>query len=103
MAGPYFCHSAEKFCWNCAYYRRFIGSFSEIAKSLHKLTENGTKFIWDEKCQKAFTELKERLTSTPVLAYPNTEDPFILDTDASDVAMEAVLSQVQEGQEGVVH
>ena len=44
----------------CAYYRRFIGSFSEIAKPLHKLTEKGAKFIWDEKCQAAFTELKER-------------------------------------------
>ena len=86
----------------CAYYRRFIGSFSEIAKPLHKLTEKEAKFIWDEKCQAAFTELKERLTSTPVLAYPNTEDPFILDTDASDVAMGAVLSQVQESQERVV-
>ena len=42
------------------------------------------------------------MTSTPVLAYPNTDDPFILDTDASDVAMGAVLSQVQEGQERVV-
>ena len=74
-------------------YRRFIGSFSEIAKPLHILTEKRAKFIWDEKCQAAFTKLKERLTSTPVLAHSNTEDCFTLDTDASDIAMGAVLSQ----------
>ena len=86
----------------CAYYRRFIKSFSEIAKPLHKLTEKNAKFSWSEGCQSAFDELKSRLVSAPVLTYPNDQDKFILDTDASDKAMGAVLSQVQEEVERVV-
>ena len=47
----------------------------------------------------AFETLKRIMTSPPVLAYPNAKDQFILDTDASDLAIGAVLSQVQDGKE----
>ena len=50
----------------------------------------------------AFQELCRRLVSAPILAFPNFNQPFILDTDASDVRMGAVLSQVQDGQERVI-
>jgi len=43
--------------------------------------------------------MKERLCTTPVLAYPNFELPFILTTDASKVAIATILSQVQDGKE----
>jgi len=53
--------------------------------------------IWGP-CQKeAFEGLKDKLYTTPVLAYPNFELPFILTTDASKLAVAAVLSQVQDG------
>jgi hypothetical protein len=71
---------------------------------MHALTEKGRKFEWDQACQGAFETLKGVLTSTPILAYPDTqlEAPFILDTDASDLALGAVLSQVQGGVERVI-
>ena len=85
-----------------SYYRRFVKGFAEIARPLHQLTEKNRRFEWTSECQKAFEELKARLTSPPILAYPLPEGDFILDTDASDSAIGAVLSQVQDGDERVV-
>ena len=86
----------------CSYYRRFIASFAEIAKPLHKLLEGGQTFQWTPETQQAFQELKERLVRAPILGYPLPDAPFILDTDASNHAIGAVLSQVQDGQERVI-
>jgi hypothetical protein len=61
-----------------------------------------TSFKWTDECQNAFDELKTFLTSTPILAYPLPDIPFILDTDASDKAVGAVLSQVQDSHERVM-
>ena len=86
----------------CSYYRRFVKDFSKIASPLHKLTEKGVQFSWSEDCHRAFQTLKVVLTSTPILAYPCAEGQYILDTDASDKAMGAVLSQIQGDQERVI-
>ena len=86
----------------CSYYRRFVRGFADVAKPLYKLTEKGSQFAWSDECESAFKLLKAKLTSAPVLAYPTSEDPFILDTDASNQGVGAVLSQVHEGQERVV-
>jgi hypothetical protein len=50
----------------------------------------------------SFENLKQALTNTPILAYPRNEDSFILDTDASNTCMGAVLSQIQDGKEKVI-
>ena len=86
----------------CSYYRKFIFHFADIARPLHKLTEKNQSFIWSKECNAAFEALKEALTHTPILSYPRNEDSFILDTDASNTCMGAVLSQVQDGQEKVI-
>ena len=52
------------------YYRRFIEGFSTIASPLTKLTRKEVRFVWSEECEPSFRELKERLTSAPVLALP---------------------------------
>jgi len=52
------------------YYRRFIEGFSTIASPLTKLTRKEVRFVWSEECELSFRELKERLTSAPVLALP---------------------------------
>ena len=84
------------------YYRRFIQGFAEIAQPLHKLTEK-RDFAWTSQCQDAFEELRRKLTSTPILAFPDFTKPFILDTDASDFGIGAVLSQIsKEGKEQVI-
>ena len=46
---------------------------------------------WIDDCQAAFWELKKRLTSTPIPVAPRDEGTYILDTDASDTALRAVL------------
>ena len=86
----------------CSYYRRFIKGFSSIAKPLYRLTEKKTKFVWTDNCQKSFLKLKQVLSTPPILAFPRTDLPFILDKDASDYGIDAVLSQIQEGIERVI-
>ena len=81
----------------CSYYRRYVKGFADIACPLHKLTEMGQIFEFNDSCMKAFETLKNALTSAPILGYPTSDDPFILDTDASNDGMEAVLSQTQNG------
>ena len=58
--------------------------------------ERTRSFHWTADCQSAFKELQHRLSTTPVLAYPYFRHPFILDTDASDTGIGAVLSQIDE-------
>ncbi len=53
----------------------------------------------DDEQEDAFIKLKEALCKAPVLAYPDPDLPYVVDTDASNLAIGAVLSQVQEGEE----
>ena len=93
----------QQFLGLAGYYRRFVKNFAHIAKPLHHLTEKKDKFHWTEDCQKAFASLKDKLTSPPVLIFPDHSRPFILDTDASDLGIGAVLSQIDnDGQEQVI-
>eukprot|EP00833_Pecoramyces_ruminatium_P006824 jgi/Orpsp1_1/1180856/evm.model.c7180000074882.1 len=86
----------QRFLGLCNYYRRFVNNFAKIAKPLHNLTRKGIKFHWSEKCNKAFIELKKRLTSSPVLQHPDITKPFIVECDSSNFAIGAVLSQKDE-------
>ena len=86
----------------CSYYRRFVKDFAAIAGPLHALTGKNVRFQWTTACQESFDELKRRLISSPILAMPQDEGHYKLDTDASNEAIGAVLSQVQDGQERVV-
>ena len=93
----------QQFLGLASYYRRFIQHFSEIVKPLHHLTERNAKFLWTEECELAFQELKRRLITAPILSYPDFSKEFVLDTDASNFALGAVLSQVQnDGSERVI-
>jgi hypothetical protein len=53
------------------YYRRFIEGFSKLAKPMTALLEKNAKFVWSEKCQANFEELKKRLTTALVLILPD--------------------------------
>lgn len=75
------------------YYRRFIKNYSHICSPLNRLLRNDIKFDWTQKCNNAFTYLKEAMTSPPVLAYPDLKKPFILTTDASGTALGYILGQ----------
>ena len=86
------------------YYKRFIKNFSGVARPMTALTRKDAPFNWDESCTTSFQTLKEALISAPILAYPssNANDKFILDTDASEYGIGAVLSQMQDGIERVI-
>ncbi|WVZ48657.1 LOW QUALITY PROTEIN: hypothetical protein U9M48_000078 [Paspalum notatum var. saurae] len=77
------------------YYRRFIEGFSKIAKPMTALLEKNIKFQWTSACQKAFEELKKRLTTAPVLTFPDMHKPFSVYCDASRLGLGCVL--IQEG------
>ena len=66
------------------------------------MAELKASFQWTEECETAFQSLKKALTSPPILAYPDEEVSFILDTDASGDALGAVLSQEQGGEQQVI-
>ena len=68
-------------------------------KPLYWLTKPRAPFEWTERCEHAFQQLKRDMTTTPVLAFPNNDDPFILDADAFDTAVGAALYQIQNGVE----
>ncbi|QRV84964.1 Retrotransposable element Tf2 protein [Ceratobasidium sp. AG-Ba] len=83
------------------FYRRFIAEFSKIARPLHDLTKKDTRFEWSQECQQAFEEIKKRVSQDPVLIHPDPDKPFILETDASGIAIGAILSQ--RGEDGYLH
>jgi len=78
------------------FYRRFIKGFSKIAKQLTDFTKKGIKWTWTPSCQDAFEKLKEMFTTGLILTHFNDTRPTKLETDASDFALGAVLSQLCE-------
>ncbi|KAF8751562.1 hypothetical protein RHS01_08343 [Rhizoctonia solani] len=75
------------------YLRRFIPNFSSVARPLHNLTKKESQWSWDILEEQAFQELKALVTKAPVLIHSNPNLPYYLETDASGVAMGAILSQ----------
>lgn len=107
---PSTCTELQSFLGFASYYRRFVQAFAKYAAPLHKLvaTVGGTKNkrsggkrpiaeLWSEDCEEAFQKLKQMLISAPVLGYADFKRPFILEIDASQAGLGAVLSQDQEG------
>ena len=80
------------------YYRKFIPDYSTIATPLTDLTRKRgpNSIVWSADCETAFGELKKRMCSSPVLRSPNFDRPFVLQTDASNRGVGAVLSQSDE-------
>ena len=93
----------KSFLGLAGFYRRFIPNFSSIASPLTDLTKkNRPNSIkdWQDHHERAFQTLKNRLTSSPILRLPVSQEgkPFVLRTDASDIGLGAVLLQDFEGE-----
>ena len=73
-----------------SYYRIFIEHYSRVASPLYELTGN-VDFIWIDKCDHAFEDLKKLVSTAPVLRGPNWDFPFQISSDASGTAIGAVL------------
>ena len=82
-----------RFIGMTSYYRRFCKNFSAVAHPLINLTSPKNRFVWDESCDHSFQQIKDILCSKPVLTTPDLSKPFILQVDASDHGIGAVLLQ----------
>lgn len=79
-----------------SYYSRFVPNFASMARPLHKLTEANVKFTWTSEYQSPFDTLKKLLSTAPVLSCPDFTIEFLLDTDACNHGIGAVLSKVKD-------
>lgn len=79
------------------FFRKFLPNFAQMAAPLNQLRRKGESFKWTESHQAAFDNLKQALASAPVLAIPDFEREFVLQTDASNSGLAAVLLQEHEG------
>jgi hypothetical protein len=93
----------RSFLGHAGFYRRFIHSFSTIAKPLCNLLSQDVQFDWTSKCQEAFEKLKGLLTTTPIMQTPDWSLPFELMCDASDFAVGAVLGQRKDKKPHVIY
>ncbi|KAI7790520.1 Pol polyprotein [Triplophysa rosa] len=92
----------QRFLGFANFYRRFIRGFGQVAAPLTALTSTKIPFSWNALAQVAFDKLKSRFVSAPVLCLPDPDQQFIVEVDASDVGVGAVLSQRAE-HDGKVH
>ena len=92
----------KQFLGLASYYRRFVRGFAKIASPLHWLSEKNKPWAWTDECEQAFNLLKHHLISAPILKLPIFSQNFILDVDASENGLGAVLSQEVDGHEQVV-
>jgi hypothetical protein len=98
---PMMVKQVRSFLGFCNFYRPFIYHFSHIARPLNELTRKETPWRWEDQHQKAFEELRNRVTSEPVLAQPQLDQQFEIEVDASGFAFRAVL--IQRGKDNKKH
>ena len=83
----------QRFLGFANFYRRFIRGYSTVAAPLTALTSSKVPFRWSVAAEEAFQHLKGRFSSAPILLIPDPERQFVIEVDASDVGVGAVLSQ----------
>ena len=100
---PHTLRAVQSFLGFANFYRRFIKGFSSLVLPLTALTRKTSKspFVWSMAAQEAFEALKRAFTTAPILQHADPMRPFVLETDASDYALGAVLSQ--SGRDGLLH
>ena len=81
------------------YHSDHIQGYAGITAPLYAQSSGKGEIDWGPTEQEAFDRVKQSLANAPVLAYPQKDGLFILDTDASDIAIGAALYQIQDGQE----
>ena len=82
----------QSFLGFCNFYQCFIDNYSGITTPLTRLTQKGALWNFDDKCCSAFETLKEAFTCAPVLHHWIPDHQLVVETDASDYALAAILS-----------
>ena len=90
---PLSVHDVRSFLGLASYYRKFIKGFSQLAKPLTDLTRDKIVWSWGNSQEQSFTSLKVAIATAPILRLPDFERQFVITTDASDVAIGAILEQ----------
>jgi hypothetical protein len=103
MSPPEDLKAVQRFLGMTGYYRQTIPGYASLAEPLVRLTKKGEPWCWKEEQDTAFRQLREELTSDRVMAFPHTELPYKLYTDASNYAVGAILAQDQDGIERPIH
>ena len=85
-----------------SWYRKFLPDLATIARPLTQLTKLNVAYVWREAEQEAFEQIKALIASAPVLHRPSFEHQFVIQTDASDTGLGAVLTQTIDGEERVL-
>ena len=87
-------HQLRSFLGMINYYAKFISNYSTITHPLNELLKDGVEWKWSEDQERAFKQLKDKLSSAPVLMHFSEKLPLKLDTDASQYGVGAVISHV---------
>ncbi|RVW33552.1 Retrovirus-related Pol polyprotein from transposon 17.6 [Vitis vinifera] len=103
LPSPTTVKGVRQFLGHAGFYRRFIKDFSKLSKPFCELLAKDAKFIWDERCQKSFDQLKQFLTTAPIVRAPNWQLPFEVMYDASDFAIGVILGQREDGKPYVIY
>ena len=106
--------AVRQFMGLSSYFRRFIKGYAQIAGPISDLLATGTRKNqkrktnhrlgnrWTDECEHAFETIKDKLTSAPLLGFPDFDVPFCLEVNASLEGFGAILSQIQEGHKVVI-
>ena len=92
-AAPTTVKGVRSFLGFANFYRRFIRNYSELTVPLTALTQKDKPFIWDDKCEESFQQLKRMFTTAPILMQFNPDRETVVETDSSGWATGGVLSQ----------
>ena len=92
----------KRFLGMAGYYRTFVKGFGQKVFLLTELTKKNTPWEWTAAHQAEFEDIKQCLTSAPILMLPRFNEPFTIRTDASDTGMGVVLTQMLDGVRRIV-
>ncbi|CAN6723355.1 unnamed protein product [Malus baccata var. baccata] len=103
LPSPTSVREVRSFLGHAGFYRRFIKDFSKIAQPLCRLLQKEVAFEFTKECKASFNQLKELLTTAPIIVPPDWSLPFELMCDASDYALGAVLGQRKDKKPHVIY
>lgn len=102
MEAPRSVKQVRQFLGLAGYFRRFIANFATIVEQLTRLTKKDEPWSWKEEQNQAFSVIKDRLTTRPVLTIFDPDRPTEVHTDASTIGVGAVLLQLVDNKMTVV-
>ncbi|CAN6566321.1 unnamed protein product [Malus baccata var. baccata] len=103
LPSPTSVREVRSFLGHAGFYRRFIKDFSKVAQPLCRLLQKDVTFEFTKECTASFNQLKELLTTAPIIVPPDWSLPFELMCDASDYALGAVLGQRRDKRPHVIY